>query len=181
MVRPDNSRSLGVARRLGLRPIRDDVLNGVPVIVHAVDRERWGVGGLADELDAFLAHVAEWAQAQADLVAVALVGSRTCQTSGPESDADLVFLSRDPGRYVRREDWAQELGACAVQATAHRGALIEQRLRMASGLQLDVAIGGAMWASSDPLDPGTARVVREGCRIVHDPEGILARLQAAVA
>jgi RimJ/RimL family protein N-acetyltransferase len=181
MVRPDNSRSLAVARRLGLTPIRDDVLRGVPVIVHAIDRERWGLGAQPDELEQLLEHVAEWARSQDDLMAVALVGSRTRAASGPDSDVDLVFLSRDPARYVEQEEWAQELGASAVQASARRGVLTEQRLRMASGLELDVAIGGPTWASSEPVDPGTARVVREGCRVIHDPEGVLARLQGAVA
>lgn len=40
MIRPDNTRSLGVAWRLGMRPIRQDVLVGVPVIVHAAARGR---------------------------------------------------------------------------------------------------------------------------------------------
>ena len=59
--------------------------------------------------------------------------------------------------------------------------LIEQRLRLPSGLELDVGIGSPRWASVDPLDSGTARVVSEGCRIIHDPEGLLARLRSAVA
>lgn len=35
MIRPDNAPSLAVAERLGLRPMREDELLGVPVIVHA--------------------------------------------------------------------------------------------------------------------------------------------------
>ena len=65
MVRPDNSRSLGVARRLGLRPIRDDVLHGLPVIVHAVDRAAWGTETRSDETERLLGHVAEWARVSA--------------------------------------------------------------------------------------------------------------------
>lgn len=35
MIRPDNAPSLAVAERLGLSPMREDELLGVPVIVHA--------------------------------------------------------------------------------------------------------------------------------------------------
>lgn len=35
MIRPDNAPSLAVAERLGLRPMREDELLGVSVIVHA--------------------------------------------------------------------------------------------------------------------------------------------------
>jgi hypothetical protein len=92
-----------------------------------------------------------------------------------------VFLSREPGRYREQEDWARELGAGAVQASARRGLLVEQRLSTPSGLELDVGIGSPRWASVKPLDGGTARVAREGLRIVYDPERLLARLREAVA
>lgn len=180
MIRPDNGRSLGVARRLGLTRIREDSVHDIPVIVHAIDRQRWGAGERTDEIEALVSHIATWAAGRPDLIAVALVGSQARRSARPDSDVDLVFLSRDPDRYVRQEDWARELGGSAVQATAHRGVLVEQRLVTGSGLELDVAIGGPRWASIDPLDSGTARVVREGMRIVHDPEGVLARLRDAV-
>lgn len=187
MIRPDNSRSLAVARRLGFRPIRDDVLLGIPVTVHALERARWGAAAgrtslpRPDVIEGLLARVQEWAQAQADLVAVALVGSRARGTARPDSDLDLVFLTHDPARYVAAEDWAHELGASAVHASARRGVLTEQRLRLACGPEIDVGIGSPSWASLDPLDPGTARVTREGLRIIHDPDGLLAALTDAVA
>jgi RimJ/RimL family protein N-acetyltransferase len=41
MIKPINEPSIGVAERLGMSTIRDEVLHGVPVIVYAVDRDRW--------------------------------------------------------------------------------------------------------------------------------------------
>ena len=38
MVSPDNVRSIRVAERLGLTPLREDVLLGDPVIVYSLDR-----------------------------------------------------------------------------------------------------------------------------------------------
>ena len=41
MIQPENTRSIRVARRLGFEPVREDMLLGDPVIVHAVKREDW--------------------------------------------------------------------------------------------------------------------------------------------
>lgn len=41
MIRADNERSIRVAERLGMTPLRADDLGGIPVIVHAVTREAW--------------------------------------------------------------------------------------------------------------------------------------------
>jgi RimJ/RimL family protein N-acetyltransferase len=38
MISSDNVRSIRVAERLGLTPLREDVLFGDPVVVYALDR-----------------------------------------------------------------------------------------------------------------------------------------------
>ena len=38
MIMPENVRSIRVAERLGMRPLRHDVLIDIPVIVHSLDR-----------------------------------------------------------------------------------------------------------------------------------------------
>ena len=42
MVQPENTRSAAVARRLGLEPLREDELDGVPVVVYAIGRPASG-------------------------------------------------------------------------------------------------------------------------------------------
>jgi RimJ/RimL family protein N-acetyltransferase len=38
LIRPDNARSIRVAERLGMRPLRPDVLVEIPVVVYVLDR-----------------------------------------------------------------------------------------------------------------------------------------------
>jgi RimJ/RimL family protein N-acetyltransferase len=45
MIHPDNSASIGVARRLDMTPLRDDVLLGSDVVVYAIARDDAGRGG----------------------------------------------------------------------------------------------------------------------------------------
>jgi RimJ/RimL family protein N-acetyltransferase len=42
MIAPDNDTSIAVARRLGMTPLREDVLHEVPVVVYAVRRDQAG-------------------------------------------------------------------------------------------------------------------------------------------
>jgi RimJ/RimL family protein N-acetyltransferase len=44
MIVPDNVRSQGVAARLGMTPLRDDELRGLPVVVHGVTGVAWRGG-----------------------------------------------------------------------------------------------------------------------------------------
>ena len=48
MIRPGNSRSIRVAERLGMTPLRNDFLLGDPVIVHSVSRDEWTGGTVVE-------------------------------------------------------------------------------------------------------------------------------------
>src|SRR4051812_22037829 len=122
-----------------------------------------------------------FAASEPDVLALALVGSYARGTPRLASDVDLVLLTGDveallaPGRFepllgererlVRAKQW---------------GPLHERRFRLRSGLLVEVGIVPASWASADPVDPGTAGVVRGGLLAVHDPDGHLAALRDAV-
>jgi RimJ/RimL family protein N-acetyltransferase len=41
MIRPDNRRSIRVAERLGLTPLREDIHFGKPVVVYSISRDQW--------------------------------------------------------------------------------------------------------------------------------------------
>ncbi|WP_406010148.1 hypothetical protein OG440_31650 [Streptomyces sp. NBC_00637] len=46
----------------------------------------------------------------------------------------------------------------------------------ASGLEVEVGVGSARWARTDPVDEGTRRLVTDGARPLYDPAGILGAL-----
>jgi hypothetical protein len=59
------------------------------------------------------------------------------------------------------------------------GAVIERRLALASGLEVELGIGSPSWAATEPVDPGTRKVVIDWMRALYDPEDLLATLAAA--
>ena len=186
MIRRENTRSIRVAQRLGFKPTREDVLLGDPVIVHSAEREDWA--SLDDpretaplcirrrEVEEIIALAPQWAAGRQDVAALAVVGSWARGTATIDSDLDLVLLTDSPQRYVQSDEWTRELGAVGSLRTIQQGVLVERRLATLSALELDIAIGPRTWASCESLDPGSERVVRDGLRILHDPNGVLAKL-----
>ena len=122
-----------------------------------------------------LDRVVSWARARPDVRGVALVGSWARGDAGPDSDLDVVLLTTSPEAYMDSTPWPD----AELVETRDWGGLTERRLRLPSGLELELDIAPLAWASTDPLDEGTRRVVRDGMRILHDPDRLLEKLAAA--
>lgn len=120
-----------------------------------------------------------WARARADIRALALVGSRARNAAGPDSDVDLILLTDAPETFTADDGWLAAFPGAQLVKTEAWGAVTERRVRLVSGLNIDFGVGRTSWAATDPVDAGTHRVVTDGMRILHDPDGLLARLAAA--
>ncbi|MDF3300076.1 nucleotidyltransferase domain-containing protein [Streptomyces tropicalis] len=131
------------------------------------------------EIDAVVGRVAGWARDRRDIAGVLLVGSCARGAARPDSDVDIVLLTRNPREYLGEDAWALEIGLGGLIRTRSWGPMSERRYLRASGLEVEMGIGSPEWARTDPVDPGTQRVVADGARILHDPVGILARLLTA--
>lgn len=128
-------------------------------------------------MGSLVARAPAWADARDDVAAVALVGSWARGAERPDSDLDLVVLTDDPAGYLERDDWVEELQPGAeLVATRDWGTIVERRIRLPSGLEVEVGIGRPSWADTSPVDPGTRRVVRDGMQALYDPRGLLAAL-----
>jgi predicted nucleotidyltransferase len=133
-----------------------------------------------EEFESVHLAVRAWASGDDDVVAVALVGSWARDEARMDSDIDVVVISRTE-RFVEDGDWVEHAagpGAMLV-GTADWGALIERRVRLPSGLEVEFGFVRPSWAAIDPIDPGTRRVVTEDCVPWYDPSGVLALLREA--
>lgn len=104
---------------------------------------------------------------------------RACEWAATRPDVDLSILTTEPGRYLEVEAWVRALGGGRVVETQAWGPLTERRFVLPSGLEVEAGIAPPSWASTDPVDPGTRGVVRDGFRVVYDPEGLPACLVEA--
>ncbi len=129
----------------------------------------------AAEADDVVARVTRWTADRPDVVGLLLVGSYARDAARPDSDVDLVLLTTDQARYADHT-WADDLALGALIRIRSWGPVTERRFVTASGLEVEFNIGSPAWASVDPVDPGTYRVVTGGARPLHDPTGALAEL-----
>jgi uncharacterized protein len=125
-----------------------------------------------------LCSVPGWAHGRGDLAAVGLAGSWARDRARMASDVDLVLLTTAPDRYTGSADWLAFFGGELIRAREW-GAITERRLRRRSGLVIELGVGSPGWASTDPVDDGTRRVVTDGFRPLYDPTGLLRNLQSA--
>jgi len=135
-----------------------------------------------DEVAALLDQATAWARDEPRISGLALVGSWARGTPTADSDVDLVVLTRDATPFTEDRSWIEAAvdEPAPVVRTATFGRLAEVRVRLASGLEVELGFVDPSWAETDPVDPGTAAVVRGGCRALHDPDGHLAELIALV-
>jgi hypothetical protein len=132
------------------------------------------------EVERLLAAVPGWASGQPDVRAAALVGSWARGTAGAHSDVDMILLTDQPEIYIESDVWLPALGGAEIIRTRRWGKLTERRVVGPSGLEIDVGIATPAWASTSPVDAGTANVVADGLVSLHDPDGLLHALVAAV-
>ena len=93
---------------------------------------------------------------------VAVVGSWARDSADDRSDIDLVILTITPPRYIEKAAWLDAaLGMRAtIVRTRHWRPLTERRARLCSGLEVEFGFVLPSWFKLEPVDPGTARIIR---------------------
>jgi Streptomycin adenylyltransferase len=140
-----------------------------------------GSGPQPAGIEEVLERAVAWARQQPDIRGLALVGSWARGSARADSDVDLVVLTSRRDRYLEDDDWTAALGSARVLRTETWGPLTERRLLLEDGPEVEVGLAEQAWAATNPVDPGTRRVVTDGLRILHDPDGRLAALAIAAS
>ena len=144
---------------------------------------------LADALrvERLLTLITDWAAPRPDVVALALVGSWARGAARPNSDVDLVLLVTEPATYRHDETWPVQIPWERVDSRLHSwqdkdyGALWSRHVLLEDGLEIEFGFAAPNWASLNPLDDGTRRVIADGCRILLDKSGLMAALVSTSA
>lgn len=133
-----------------------------------------------------LAIVTDWAKSHEDIRGIALVGSHARGAARPDSDIDVVMLSKDPksfrdAAWLTSVEWSRAGVHVTTWADEEYGAVWSRRAWFEAECEVEFAFACLSWADVSPVDHGTARVMADGCRILYDPDGLLKRLILAVA
>jgi predicted nucleotidyltransferase len=133
----------------------------------------------APAAERFLARTVRWAQNREDVLGILLVGSWARGTPRADSDLDLMVVVDDPQEFRQNPRWMNEVDL-GLEVSGWRdedyGAAWSRHVYLEDSSKLEFGFSTREWASINPLDAGTKRVVSEGCRVLYDPQGVLERL-----
>lgn len=128
-----------------------------------------------EQVEEFLQQFVDWAANQADILAVALVGSYARGQARQSSDVDLVMIAADPARLLQRPAWVERFGRVRQVQIEDYGKVTSVRAWYRDGLEVEFGLTNCEWVRQ-PLDPGTRRVIEQGLRVVYEQENILSKL-----
>ena len=123
----------------------------------------------------FLEEFSRWARTQADIEAVALVGSYARDTATTESDLDLMILTTKISSYFQDQIWVSQFGEVEESKVEHWGRVETLRVFYKGSVEVEYNFSSPDWADI-PVDAGTHSVISDGMKILSDPQGILKRL-----
>jgi hypothetical protein len=119
--------------------------------------------------------VRSWVELRDDIVGLGLAGSHARGEARPDSDLDLTLVCSDPNRYLDDTQWLSTFGEVTSSTREDWGKVQSLRVFYRDQPEVEFGIAGRDWTEIPP-DPGTARVLRDGFVILHDPLGLLDRL-----
>jgi predicted nucleotidyltransferase len=124
------------------------------------------------EIQPYLDDVLAWAAGQADIIAVALVGSYARNAAKDTSDIDLVLIVEDPQKYLSDTAWAGNFGEIAKQQLEDYGKVTSLRIWYANGREVEYGLSTRAWVEL-PLDKGTQQVIGDGLKVLFEREPVL--------
>jgi predicted nucleotidyltransferase len=132
------------------------------------------------DVDSFLQIFIAWVSNRPGIEGLALAGSRARGTPTEESDVDLIILTSERDQYFRNVDWLSQLGEVQWFQRETWGVVETIRAIYTGGLEVEYNFAAPSWVEV-PVDAGTRRVVKEGFRILFDPQGKLEELAKEVS
>src|SRR5215210_5178461 len=95
---------------------------------------------IVEHIREFLYTFVAWATAQADVQAMALVGSYARGAAKDDSDIDLVILTDRPQTYLENVKWAERFGGIEKHQTEDYGKLISLRVWYQAGVEVESGV-----------------------------------------
>lgn len=121
-------------------------------------------------METFFSDIRDWAAEAPQIESVILAGSYARGTNHAGSDVDLVILTADKAGMLRDPSWTARFGNAVKRQIEEYGACTSVRVWYEDGPEVEFGLVLPSWAAA-PLDPGTARVLRDGYRVLSDRAG----------
>ena len=122
-------------------------------------------------IEAFRETVRVWAAAQADVVAVLLVGSYARSRQNEGSDVDLVVVLEDPVPRLQSPVWTSHFGEVLGIRRGDYGPVQSLFVTYRVGPEVELGLTGRVWLDLARHDAETRSILQRGAQVWYDPSG----------
>jgi predicted nucleotidyltransferase len=125
----------------------------------------------------FISEVTEWVQGHSKILGALLVGSYAHNKARLDSDIDIMVFVTDIAPWLQNsEEWLKVFGK-----VEDWGVVKTLRAFYEEGVEVEFNFTTLDWATIDPIEPNTFRVISDGAKVLYDPLGILTNLLSVVS
>jgi hypothetical protein len=128
------------------------------------------------QLRPVLDRVVSWAESVPDVRAIGLTGSWARNEARADSDVDLIVLAQSHRTLLEDTGWVSCVGTPTRVEVEDWNAIQSVRVNYDDGREIEFGLGAVTWAETDPVDPGTRRVLEDGFVVIYDPDLLMANL-----
>jgi uncharacterized protein len=137
------------------------------------------------QFEQILAPISAWARSRSDIHGLALVGSWADGSARNDSDIDLMLLVPQPQTFRSDQHWLTEIDWAGRRVAGWHdveyGAAWSRHVELEPRCEIEFTFCPPSWATTNPIDTGTANVVSGGCRILIDKMKLFGKLLTAVS
>lgn len=131
-----------------------------------------------DKIQIFFQQFNDWAVKEQNVIGAILVGSLARNAAKKSSDIDLMIVVRDPKVYLDDNSWINQFGQVKVNGTKDEdwGLVKTKRVFYENDIEAEFNFSTKEWVETNPVDPGTKKVLTDGNKILVDKDGSLRQL-----
>jgi predicted nucleotidyltransferase len=126
-------------------------------------------------VDGFLFEFKRWAETEADIHAVALIGSHARESATEASDVDLIVVVSPPNVYLQHRQWTCLFGTVLRDQLESYGKCTSLRVWYDEGFEVEYGFVDESWAAL-PVDEDTRKIVTHGMKVMFERKPLLSLL-----
>ncbi len=113
------------------------------------------------------------------ILCILLVGSYARNEQRPDSDIDLVVISKDKTKMINTYEWINIIGKTDSEVKIENYGEITSLRTNFKGYEYEIGIGSEKWIGL-PLDSGTRKVLEDGYIVMYEKENVMKNVKSVV-
>lgn len=134
------------------------------------------------QIEQILTQITQWSSENLNIIGLALVGSYARGNARSDSDIDLMLITPNPWLFRQNMKWIYEIDWKHINLNikdwkdSDYGVVWSRHIYFVEQTKIEFSFGLPTWTSINPVDRGTLNVVKNGIKILYDPQKVFHNL-----